>query len=1069
MANEQRVVELVIDASGVEAGARRAELAYEHLGDRAAAATAKAQAAFDRQVQIFERKVPQSIDAVASAYDRVRASVDPVIAVQIKAERQMTQSLQTVNRAVLLGVTTQEQANADIARLRAQQVVQIDEVREAQERLNQSHKQGMVAANQNVRRDNGFQTANVAAQFQDVAVTAAMGMSPLQIALQQGTQLSAVLGPMGAAGAVKGLGAAFLSVISPVSLVTIGLVAGTAALIQYFATADSGGEKTSKLFEEQNNLIRQAAKLWGDATPSLKTYVDELDRAKNLQDGSAAVDVLASRQFDGLSEKIEVINRQFIDARRNLQQLGADPAFIRDFSSAFGDLRQKLADGTATLADVNAAQQQLAIGVAQYGTPQVLKFRDAFDVVTESIYRGIEAARKVREEWIAAIAGGVDVQTIVSGATFTEGGKTYQPDAFRPINAPTPVRRPTQELGGDPGPTTILNSDGHLTVVPTPGEKPIQLGDEPSKAATQTANAYRDLVKSANDRIEQMKLEGQVSGLTGIAAQTLRLELDLLQKAQEKGRIATPEQRAEIKALADAYRNAAQEAAKLKLASELQFERDQMYRSTVDQQIAQSQRSAGLEVDLKSGYADAVRELDRVRELRKDVGGFFSDFRDGLLQGDSFGQAFGNALLNVLNKVTTRLTDSLINDLVNAITGKSSGGGLLSTLTGGAANDNNVAATAASAVGAAPVIGVTRSALPAVAGTGDQLAWNFWKSKGLADHQVAGVLGNISAESAFNPAAIGDGGKARGLFQWNDRSPQMLAAVGANWKSNPLAQHEFAYRELMGPESRAWSALTGAKDVRGATAAFAGFERPRGFSWNNPEGADNFSGRLEAAEASLTKFSGASSSAAGSMNGMVSATGEASSGLGALGKGFGNFGQQLSGLQGGGASSLVGGFNWSSLFSSSFTPNTTLLGFLTNGFDGGGWTGPGARNKPAGIVHADEIVWSQDDIRRHGGVAVVEAKRLGYPGYADGGIVGRRSPSIPPARVAANDGGSARSGSGDGGDKAVRMDIHVHGARGNAEIEDMVDRGVSRAIDQYDRQVLPVSVRRIEKNPRKRA
>nr|WP_223215781.1 phage tail tip lysozyme [Rhizobium herbae] len=1062
---------MVIDASGVEAGARRAEAAYEHLGDRAAAATAKAQAAFDRQVQIFERKVPQSIDAVASAYDRVRASVDPVIAVQIKAERQMTQSLQAVNRAVLLGVTTQEQANADIARLRAQQVVQINEVREAQERLNQSHKQGLVAANQNVRHDSGFQTANVAAQFQDIAVTAAMGMSPLQIALQQGTQLSAVLGPMGAAGAVKGLGAAFLSLVNPVSLVTIGLVAGTAALIQYFATAEGGGEKASKLFEEQNDLIRQAAKLWGDATPSLKSYVDELDRAKNLQDGAAAVDVLAGRQLDGLADGIEGINRAFIDARREFQSFAADPAFIRDFSGAFGDLRQKLADGTATLADLNNAQQQLAIGVEQYGTPKVLQFRDAFDVVTASIYRGIEAARKVREEWITAIAGGADVQTILSGATFTEGGKTYQSDAFRPINAPTPTRRPTNELSGDPGPTTILNSDGHLTTVPTPGEKPIQLGDEPSRAATQTANAYRDLVKSANDRIEQMKLEGQVSGLTGIAAQTLRLELDLLQKAQEKGRIATPEQRAEIKALADAYRNAAQEAAKLKLASELQFERDQMYRSTIDQQIALSQRVAGLEVDLKSGYADAVRELDRVRELRKDVGGFFSDFRDGLLQGDSIGQAFGNALLNALNKVTTRLTDSLINDLVNAITGagNGTGGGLLSILTGAAANDN-VAAT----VGAAPVIGVARSALPAVgsavAGTGEQLAWNFWKFKGLADHQVAGVLGNISAESAFNPAAIGDGGKARGLFQWNDRSPQMLAAVGANWKTNPLAQHEFAYRELMGPESRAWSALTGAKDVRGATAAFAGFERPQGFSWGNPEAAHNFSGRLEAAEASLTKFAGASSSASGSLNGMVSATGEASSGLGALGKGFGSFGQQLSGLQGGGAGSLVGGFNWSSLFSPSFTPNTTLLGFLTNGFDAGGWTGPGARNKPAGIVHAGEIVWSQDDIRRHGGVAAVEANRLGYPGYADGGIVGRRSPSIPPARVAANDTGSR----GSGGSRDV-MDVRISfdedgnpHARLRQIAREESERTTAEGIRENNRK-LPDMVQQINKNPRKRA
>ncbi|TIO71995.1 MAG: hypothetical protein E5X75_33885 [Mesorhizobium sp.] len=60
-------------------------------------------------------------------------------------------------------------------------------------------------------------------------------------------------------------------------------------------------------------------------------------------------------------------------------------------------------------------------------------------------------------------------------------------------------------------------------------------------------------------------------------------------------------------------------------------------------------------------------------------------------------------------------------------------------------------------------------------------------------------------------------------------------------------------------------------------------------------------------------------------------------------------------------------------------------------FDRGGWTGPGPKDKPAGIVHADEIVWSQDDIRRAGGHGVVEGMRLGLRGYAVGGTVRDRS------------------------------------------------------------------------------
>lgn len=47
------------------------------------------------------------------------------------------------------------------------------------------------------------------------------------------------------------------------------------------------------------------------------------------------------------------------------------------------------------------------------------------------------------------------------------------------------------------------------------------------------------------------------------------------------------------------------------------------------------------------------------------------------------------------------------------------------------------------------------------------------------------------------------------------------------------------------------------------------------------------------------------------------------------------------------------------------------------GFSDGGYTGPGGVNDPAGTVHKGEIVWSQADIRKFGGVASVEALRNG--------------------------------------------------------------------------------------------
>lgn len=62
---------------------------------------------------------------------------------------------------------------------------------------------------------------------------------------------------------------------------------------------------------------------------------------------------------------------------------------------------------------------------------------------------------------------------------------------------------------------------------------------------------------------------------------------------------------------------------------------------------------------------------------------------------------------------------------------------------------------------------------------------------------------------------------------------------------------------------------------------------------------------------------------------------------------------------------------------------------LPKGFSGGGYTGPGGKYDPAGIVHRGEVVWDQDAVAKAGGPHVVEGWRLRVKrGYAEGGVVG---------------------------------------------------------------------------------
>lgn len=57
---------------------------------------------------------------------------------------------------------------------------------------------------------------------------------------------------------------------------------------------------------------------------------------------------------------------------------------------------------------------------------------------------------------------------------------------------------------------------------------------------------------------------------------------------------------------------------------------------------------------------------------------------------------------------------------------------------------------------------------------------------------------------------------------------------------------------------------------------------------------------------------------------------------------------------------------------------STISSTTMGGYADGGYTGSGGKNDPAGIVHKGEVVWSQDDIRRAGGVSNVEAMRKGF-------------------------------------------------------------------------------------------
>ncbi|WP_234837069.1 phage tail length tape measure family protein [Sinorhizobium meliloti] len=553
-----------------------------------------------------------------------------------KATRDYEASIGEIQRAHKLGaITAQEMTQA------------LDRERQAYERLKTSATAAgaaVKAANTNRLGGQGFNSANAAFQFQDIAVTAAMGMNPLMIGLQQGTQLASVVGSMERP--VAGLTAAFASLINPVSLVTIGLTAGTAALIQYFSTSSEGTSDMALDLERQKELIAEVAAQWGDALPALKAYADQQQRLEDAQRRMDAVNIAASNQWKILDSQVGAAGNELLTVNSILQDLG-DIGSIVALQEAVKRLETGIANETATARDAISVQQLLTGVFERHGIPVADMAAQSYGNMADAIERAGAAATRLRGDIRS-------IQDIISESFFTENGKTMRTADFMPRNPGVPTSRPNIELSGDPDATTILNSDGRLTGVPVPGQKP---------------NFFE------------------------------------LETQKEK-----------VDDVTKAYRQAAE--AKADFWLDISFQERQAERSAIDRQVATTLTRYGFNEDLNSPEADAIRQGLRREEAKDAFKGFFDGIhQEAWANGGKIGDAIVKSALSAAQKASEKAWSAIFDQLGTAaaswLTGGSKAGagavsaGFNATTTFGSflgANDNKTFA--------APVGAVTRGALP---------------------------------------------------------------------------------------------------------------------------------------------------------------------------------------------------------------------------------------------------------------------------------------------------------------------------------------------------------------------
>ena len=502
-----------------------------------------------------------------------------------------------------------------------------------------------------------------------------------------------------------------------------------------------------------------------------------------------------------------------------------------------------------------------------------------------------------------------------------------------------------------------------------------------------------EYMRGQNDKLEQLRLERALIGETEAVRGRAIAMLDAEQKIRSMGISASSREAGQI-------RGVAQEQAKLTREIEKQEQ------AWIRVQQAGEDAIDGVVDSLWDG--DFGGALDAVKDALSD---FVKDDIKANLSKGLFGSDNGtSADLGGIGGIFTRLFGGGQKDpaaLVSGAMGQSVGtlpinatnvmingsfvGGLAGASSGplGAANSNiagSVTSTGTAVDLASSLIGSSETA--------NRLDINSFLSKGGVDIDAA--------QTAWCAGFVNSALKQIGV----DGSGSLTANSFMNWGS----------------------AVDPSKILRGDVLV-----QSRGLSANQSGGHVGFAtgqSRMTGGQLQLEMLSGNYKNSVGTgwvnatdiqarratdaLGSLAGASGTATQGLGSLGAGFDQFGKNLTNLfpsapsaSGGGIggffSKLFGGIFGGGLNQSILRASPQTAAAIASGgsglFSEGGWTGPGEAKDVAGVVHADEFVFSKKAVQKVG-VGRLDAMHKGLlRGYDTGGYT---TGSVFPSAVGAN-------------------------------------------------------------------
>lgn len=436
---------------------------------------------------------------------------------------------------------------------------------------------------------NRFNSANFLAQFQDIAVTAGMGMNPMLIAMQQGTQLQYILAQSNAP--LKDFVAGLKSAFNMTGILTIGLTGLVAAGIQMVDWVSVG--KTSL-----------------NALASVFEFV-----ANNAEVFATAIGVVGTTliAFNAKAIVVTIANL----GKMGASAIAAGAKMAAGWAMAMGPVGW-IITGVATLTTAFIAfgdkiESFFGVNFSDVIKKAVNLFIGSFIAGFEAVYEG---AKWLWNKVLDLFNKGNGVSGSFMDSLNKGVNDALNRDYLKKLDDVTGNRFSSA------ADKTMAGLKAGATAVADKFRTWSEHLGESEKKSKKIKDYWADIVKDANQSISALQLEASLLGKSEYESVYEKTLASLKEQAE---------------------------------GHDITLDVDK-----INQLETLAKRTADVTVETN-------KLTEAYKESKSMFKGFFTDMRQGLLEGETAWQSFGNAVMNVLNKIIDKLMDKSTDILFDSL------------------------------------------------------------------------------------------------------------------------------------------------------------------------------------------------------------------------------------------------------------------------------------------------------------------------------------------------------------------------------------------------------------------